>query len=101
MPVFPRGILAARGSSAAALALAQCRVMEETLGEAPIILLDDVLSELDKTRRDYFLHGEHPGQVFITCCDRGAAGHWARRRLPHERRAAVSARQTSQKRKEP
>ena len=45
---------------------------EETLGEAPIILLDDVLSELDKTRRDYFLHGKHPGQVFITCCDRNA-----------------------------
>ena len=60
-------------SSALALKLAQCRVMEETLGEAPIILLDDVLSELDKTRRDYLLHGEHPGQVFITCCDRGAA----------------------------
>ena len=60
-------------SCALALKLAQCRVMEETLGEAPIILLDDVLSELDKTRRDYFLHGEHPGQVFITCCDRGAA----------------------------
>lgn len=60
-------------SCALALKLAQCRVMEETLGEAPIILLDDVLSELDKTRRDYFLHGEHSGQVFITCCDRGAA----------------------------
>lgn len=60
-------------SCALALKLAQCRVMEDTLGEAPIILLDDVLSELDKTRRDYFLHGEHPGQVFITCCDRGAA----------------------------
>ena len=56
-------------SCALALKLAQCRVMEETLGEAPIILLDDVLSELDKTRRDYFLHGEHPGQVFITCCE--------------------------------
>ena len=60
-------------SCALALKLAQCRVMEETLGEAPIILLDDVLSELDRTRREYFLRGEHPGQVFITCCDRGAA----------------------------
>ena len=60
-------------SCALALKLAQCRVMEETLGEAPIILLDDVLSELDRTRREYFLHGEHPGQVFITCCDRSAA----------------------------
>lgn len=60
-------------SCALALKLAQCRVMEETLGEAPIILLDDVLSELDKTRREYFLYGKHPGQVFITCCDRNAA----------------------------
>ena len=60
-------------SCALALKLAQSRVMEETLGEAPIILLDDVLSELDRTRREYFLRGEHPGQVFITCCDRGAA----------------------------
>ena len=60
-------------SCALALKLAQCRVMEVTLGEAPIILLDDVLSELDKTRREYFLHGKHPGQVFITCCDRNAA----------------------------
>lgn len=60
-------------SCALALKLAQCRVMEETLGEAPIILLDDVLSELDKTRREYFLHGKHPGQVFITCCDRNVA----------------------------
>ena len=60
-------------SCALALKLAQCQVMEETLGEAPIILLDDVLSELDKTRREYFLHGKHPGQVFITCCDRNAA----------------------------
>ena len=59
-------------SCALALKLAQCRVMEETLGEAPIILLDDVLSELDRTRRDYFLKGGHRGQVFITCCERGA-----------------------------
>ena len=57
-------------SCALALKLAQCRVIEETLGESPIILLDDVLSELDHTRRDYFLKGEHRGQVFITCCDR-------------------------------
>jgi len=59
-------------SCALALKLAQCRVMEETLGEAPIILLDDVLSELDRTRREYFLKGHHPGQVFITACERGA-----------------------------
>lgn len=57
-------------SCALALKLSQCRVIEETLGEAPIVLLDDVLSELDRTRRDYFLKGEHRGQIIITSCDR-------------------------------
>lgn len=89
-------------SCALALKLAQCRVMEETLGEAPIILLDDVLSELDKTRRDYFLHGEHPGQVFITCCDRGAArslGQGAAFRMKEGQLYLPGTR--NQKRKEP
>ena len=55
---------------ALALKLAECAVIREITGEQPIILLDDVLSELDKTRRDYFLSGPYQGQMFITCCDR-------------------------------
>ncbi len=57
-------------SCALTLKLAECRVIREVAGEEPVILLDDVLSELDKTRRDYFLAGLAPGQLFITCCDR-------------------------------
>lgn len=57
-------------SCALTLKLAECRVIREVTGEQPVILLDDVLSELDKTRRDYFLSGLAPGQLFITCCDR-------------------------------
>ena len=53
-----------------ALKLAECQVIQQVAGEQPVILLDDVLSELDKTRRDYFLSGLAPGQLFITCCDR-------------------------------
>lgn len=60
-------------SVALALKLAQCRVMEQTLGEAPLVLLDDVLSELDKKRRAYLLSGISGGQLFITSCDRGVA----------------------------
>ena len=45
-------------------------MIQQVAGEQPVILLDDVLSELDKTRRDYFLSGLAPGQLFITCCDR-------------------------------
>lgn len=57
-------------SCALTLKLAECALIEEVAGEKPVVLLDDVLSELDKKRRDYFLSGIHDGQVFITCCDR-------------------------------
>lgn len=57
-------------SCALTLKLAECALIEEITGEQPIILLDDVLSELDKNRREYFLSGTHKGQIFITCCDR-------------------------------
>jgi len=57
-------------SCALTLKLAECRVIREVSGEQPVILLDDVLSELDKARRDYLLSGLAEGQLFITCCDR-------------------------------
>lgn len=57
-------------SCALTLKLAECGVIREVAGEQPVILLDDVLSELDKTRRDYLLAGLAEGQLFITCCDR-------------------------------
>ena len=59
-------------SCALTLKLAECALLEEVLQEQPVILLDDVLSELDQGRRDYLLSGLGASQVFITCCDRGA-----------------------------
>lgn len=55
-------------SAALALKLAEAAVLREQRGEAPVLLLDDVLSELDFNRRDYLLN-HIEGQVFITCCD--------------------------------
>lgn len=52
-----------------ALKLAECSVLETITGEGPIILLDDVLSELDAQRRDYLLHHIQGRQVFLTCCE--------------------------------
>ena len=52
------------------LKLAECRVIKEIMGEDPIVLLDDVFSELDKGRRDFFINGMGEGQVFITSCDK-------------------------------
>ncbi len=56
-------------SCALALKLSECEILGEVTGEEPVILLDDVLSELDKHRREYLLRGIKGGQVFITCCD--------------------------------
>lgn len=54
-----------------ALKLAECGILYESTGEHPVILLDDVMSELDSCRRDYLLNHLGGRQVFITCCDKG------------------------------
>nr|WP_297175299.1 DNA replication/repair protein RecF [uncultured Agathobaculum sp.] len=40
-------------------------------GEYPVLLLDDVLSELDRRRQDFVLNRIADGQVMITCCEDG------------------------------
>ena len=52
-----------------ALKLAEASLLAEALGEKPVILLDDVMSELDASRQDYLLNKIQGWQVFITCCD--------------------------------
>ena len=56
-------------SAAIALKLAESSFMNEYFGEQPIVLLDDVMSELDKSRQNYILNRLKGRQVFITCCD--------------------------------
>ncbi len=58
-------------TAAISLKLAQRRLMEKESGETPILLLDDVLSELDPGRQDFVLNQITDGQVFITCCEPG------------------------------
>lgn len=50
------------------LKLAEADILEQNLGEAPLVLLDDVMSELDGSRQDYLLNHLSDRQVFITCC---------------------------------
>lgn len=53
-----------------ALKLAELQFMSEEIGEAPILLLDDVASELDPHRRHYLLHAVQDGvQTFVSCTD--------------------------------
>ncbi len=56
-------------SAAIALKLSEAQVIKEQIGEQPVILLDDVMSELDTSRQDYILNHIRDKQVFITCCD--------------------------------
>jgi len=51
------------------LKLAQRELMRKESGELPVLLLDDVLSELDASRQDFVLNRITEGQVFITCCE--------------------------------
>lgn len=54
---------------ALALKLAERDLFLEDTGEAPLLLLDDVLSELDRGRQDFVLNHIGSGQVMITCCE--------------------------------
>ena len=56
-------------SAVLSLKLAEAAVLRERMGEEPVILLDDVLSELDSGRQDYLLNELKGCQVFITCCE--------------------------------
>ncbi len=59
-------------SAVLALKLAEAAVLEELTGEKPVILLDDVMSELDRDRQEYLLNHIRSRQIFLTCCDPGA-----------------------------
>lgn len=56
-------------SAVLSLKLAEAGVLSELTGENPVILLDDVMSELDRKRQDFLLNKVRDYQVFITCCD--------------------------------
>ena len=58
-------------TAAISLKLAQRELMGREWKEEPVLLLDDVLSELDPGRQDFVLNQISSGQVFITCCEEG------------------------------
>ena len=56
-------------TAAISLKLAERELLRRDTGEEPVLLLDDVLSELDARRQDFVLNQISSGQVFITCCE--------------------------------
>lgn len=56
-------------SAALALKLSEAEIIRRKNKTDPVIILDDILSELDSVRRNYILHHIEKSQVFITCCN--------------------------------
>lgn len=56
-------------SIAVVMKTAQAKLIGKETGETPVMLLDDVLSELDDSRKKFILGSLENIQVFITCCD--------------------------------
>ena len=56
-------------TAALAMKLAEREIYKNASGEYPVLLLDDVLSELDPRRQEFVLNRIAGGQVFITCCE--------------------------------
>ena len=58
-------------TAALSVKLAERDIILQETGEYPVLLLDDVLSELDEKRQSFVLNRIGGGQTLITCCEDG------------------------------
>lgn len=54
-------------TSALSLKLSEIELVKKSIHDTPVLLLDDVLSELDSNRQNYLLNSIHDIQTIITC----------------------------------
>lgn len=54
-------------TAALSLKLSEIELVKKIIKDTPVLLLDDVLSELDKNRQNYLLDSIHDIQTLITC----------------------------------
>ena len=54
-------------TAALSLKLSEIEMVKRSIHDTPVLLLDDVLSELDKHRQNYLLDSIHDIQTLITC----------------------------------
>ena len=57
-------------TAALSMKLSQMKILKDLSGEEPVLLLDDVMSELDRKRRACLIGEIRSFQTFITCADR-------------------------------
>lgn len=70
-------------TAALSLKLAQMKALRQMSGEPPVLLLDDVMSELDKERRMRLVREISDYQTFITCTDESDLELESDRRIYH------------------
>lgn len=56
-------------SAVLSLILAEGEIINEKYGVYPVIILDDILSELDRTRQKYIFGGEKAAQCLVSTCE--------------------------------
>ena len=78
-------------TAALSLKLAQMAIFRNITGEYPVLLLDDVLSELDLDRRMNLLKMMEGVQTFITCSDQGDLADYHNYRMYQVRSVAERA----------
>ena len=61
-------------TAALALKLSELEIIKMFVSSTPILILDDVFSELDKTRRLSLVSAMKGAQIFITCTDKEMIG---------------------------
>ena len=77
-------------TAALALKLAEREIYQNAAGEYPVLLLDDVLSELDPRRQEFVLNRITGGQVFITCCEEDRLPNLLGGKVFHVERGRIS-----------
>ena len=70
LPVDVYGSQGQHRTAVLSLKLSELQVIYDEIGENPILLLDDFMSELDEFRRTRFLENIKDTQVIITCTDK-------------------------------
>ncbi len=75
---FPMKSFGSQGQQRTAvlsLKMAELEIIRHSVNESPVLLLDDVLSELDIGRREHLLNSLQHVQIFVTCTDPDQLDH--------------------------
>ena len=86
-------------TTALAARLAEIDLIREETGELPVLLLDDVFSELDESRQKYLLESIDGLQAFVTCTgieDSGIIYFMSKTELSYRKRKTGTEKKISQ-----